>query len=84
MYVNAHLPISEQKCTKLFFTIVYNSGRQSPGRGPVPVREAFGTGPYHFPGKIFWNIFVTLEAITYGRFMKKRELLCNCSVTWEL
>jgi len=28
----------------------YTSGRQPPGRGPVPVREEFVAGPYHFPG----------------------------------
>ena len=29
---------------------LYSSGRQPPGRGPVPVREEFVTGPYRFPG----------------------------------
>jgi len=29
---------------------VYTSGRQTSGRGPVPVREELVTGPYHFPG----------------------------------
>jgi len=31
-------------------TTVYSSGRQPPGRGPMPVREEFVAGPYHFPG----------------------------------
>jgi len=30
--------------------LAYSSGRQPPGRGPVPVREEFVAGPYHFPG----------------------------------
>jgi len=28
--------------------------------------------------------FLTLDAITVGRFMKKMELLCDCLGTWEL
>jgi len=34
---------------KVYF-LLYTSGRQPPGRGPVPVREEFVAGPYHFPG----------------------------------
>jgi len=31
-------------------TIVWDSGRQPPGSGPVPVCVEFFTGPYNFPG----------------------------------
>jgi len=27
------------------YSVGYNSGRQPPGRGPVPVRQEFVTGP---------------------------------------
>jgi len=38
-------------CIHFFSNLIdlYHSGRQPQGRGPVPVREEFVTGPYHFP-----------------------------------
>jgi len=50
-YKMSTLPRQREAIFWLFCGLEQWSG-QPPGRGPVPVREEFVTGPYHYPGQM--------------------------------
>jgi len=56
-------------------TILYSSGRQPPGRGPVPVREEFVAGPYHFPGLNALKHFCNVRSKYFRAFYEKERII---------